>query len=160
GGYRLYADGRLIQVWSFTEQRLTPEGVERVRTRFLSSGLFDSAPPLSDLAGCPGGVTASVRDGDHWLCVAVDNDPARASTAPPEAVRLFDDLSTLDSTLPATDWVDPQVKAYVSARIATCFSMWVNGDPAPLDLSVLSPRFPERAAAVLAAHEPSAEMQQ
>jgi hypothetical protein len=157
GGYRLYADGRLIHLWAFTEQRLTSEGVERVRARFLSSGLFDSAPPRSDLAGCPL-VHASVRDGGHWLCVQVDVDGPSASQAPPEAVQLFDDLDGLDSTLPATEWVDPQVKPYVPALIGTCFSWYVNGAPAPFDRSVLVSRLPERAAGALAAHEPSAEV--
>jgi hypothetical protein len=159
GGFRLYADGRLIHIWSFTEQRLTPEGVERVRSRFLSSGLFDSAQPLSDVADCPGPVTACVRDGDHWLGVAVDNADPGPSTAPPEAVRLYDDLRTLDATLPATAWIDPQHKPYVPARIATCFTMFANRTPVPIDLSALVSRFPEQAAGVLAAHEPSAEMQ-
>ena len=57
GAWYLYADGRLIWIvdyppspdFSFVEQRLTPEGVERVRSEFLSTGLFDppSRPPRS-----------------------------------------------------------------------------------------------------------------
>ena len=52
--YRLYADGRLLRApnanpvpgWSgWVEQRLTPDGVERVRNLFLGSRLFDSARP-------------------------------------------------------------------------------------------------------------------
>ena len=44
---------------------------------------------------------------------------------PPEAVRLFDYVRTLDSTLPATHWADQAVKTYVPARIAVCLQMFV-----------------------------------
>jgi hypothetical protein len=190
GVYRLHADGRLLFTffggedlppgllftlfgdehfrpagwWPWAEQRLTPEGVERVRSRFLSSGLFDTAPPLTDLTECPAGVTASVRDGDHWLCVAVDNTFLPQSTAPPEADRLFDDLMALDSTIPATEWADQQVKPYVPTRVATCLRTFVS-DPSPnpyealelpvVDLSVLLARFPAPVAQLLAGRERS-----
>jgi hypothetical protein len=157
GVYRLYADGRLIDVWSAVEQRLTPEGVERVRSRFLSSGLFDAAQPLSEIDELCA-IRACVRDGDHWLEVQVDVGGPSVSMAPPAAVRLYEDLARLGSWLPATEWVDQQVKPYVAAQIGTCFAMYVDGALAPFDLSVLSSRLPERAASVLAAHELSAEM--
>jgi hypothetical protein len=178
GAYRLYADGRLLFTLfggnppagvssSWAEQRLTPEGVERVRSRFLSSGLFDSAPPLSNVEDCPGPVTACVRDGDHWLGVAVDHALAGASTAPPEAVRLFDDLVTLDYTLPATAWADQQFKPYTPARIATCMKLFVTDpsqDPSkavevPLgDLPVLLQRLPAPVAEFLAGREVDADL--
>ena len=137
----------------WVEQRLTPEGVERVRSRFLSSGLFDSAQPLSDVVSACGFVHACVRDGDHWLGVQVDVGGPAASQAPPEAVRLFDDLGMLDSTLPATEWADQQIKPYVPARIAVCLQVFVAKDgtavQVPTDLSILLPLFPARAAELL-----------
>ena len=137
----------------WVEQRLTPEGVERVRSRFLSSGLFDSAQPLSDVVSGCGFVHACVRDGDHWLGVQVDVGGPAASQAPPEAVRLFDDLRMLDSTLPATEWADQQIKPYVPARTAVCLQVFVAKDgtavQVPTDLSILLPLFPARAAELL-----------
>jgi hypothetical protein len=160
GVFRLYADGRLIDVWPAIEQRLTPEGVERLRSRFLASGLFESAQPRSEINGLCA-IRACVRDGDHWLEVQVDVGGPSASLAPPEAVRLFDDIERLASWLPATEWADQQDKPYpyVSARIGTCIGMFVDGGPAPFDRSVLLSRFPARAAGVLAAHERSAEIE-
>ena len=177
GAYRLYADGRLISTLfddpayqqayplssPWTAQRLTPEGVERVRSRFLSSGLFDSAQPLSDV-NCPP-VHACVRDGDRWLGVQVDVLGASQSQAPPDAVRLFDDLGGLASTLPATEWIDPQREPYVSARIATCVKTVEIPDPSlavgfevPLDLSVLLPRLSAPVATLLTGREPNADL--
>lgn len=159
--YRLYADGRLLQACNnnpcppsgWVEQRLTPEGVERVRSRFLSSGLFDSAQPTSDVVSGCGFVHACVRDGDHWLGIEVDVGGPAASQAPPEAVRLSDDLGMLDSTLPATEWADQQIKLYVPARIAVCLQVFVAKDgtavQVPTDLSILLPLFPARAAELL-----------
>ena len=73
--------------------------------------------------------------------------------APPEAVRLFDDLGMLDSTLPATEWADQQIKDYVPARIAVCLQVFVAKDgtavQVPTDLSILLPLFPARAAELL-----------
>jgi hypothetical protein len=73
--------------------------------------------------------------------------------APPEAVRLFDDLGMLDSTLPATEWADQQIKDYVPARIAACLQVFVAKDgtavQVPTDLSILVPLFPARAAELL-----------
>jgi hypothetical protein len=158
GVYRLYADGRLIQVWSRLEQRLTPEGVERVRSRFLSSGLFESAVPVSSIDELCA-ISACVRDGDQWLEVQVDVGGPSESRAPPEAVRLFDDLVNIDLWLPATEWVDAKVKPYVPGLIGTCFGMYVDGDPAGFDLDGLVSRLSEQAATVLAAHEQSAEME-
>ena len=169
GAYRLYADGRLLWydetrrggAFTWAEQRLTPEGVERVRSEFLASGVFDPAHPSSDVPTCTGFFQVCVRDGDNWLAEETDPEPRGGlpfGDPRPEAVRLFQYLGTLDSTLPATEWADQQVKTYVPARIAACLSMYVNRAQAPVDLSVLLPRFPKRAAALLAGREPSAEL--
>ena len=176
GAYRLYADGRLI--WydetrlpnapvAYREQRLTPEGVERVRSVFLSSGLFDPAEPPSDIPPCTSGFQVCVRDGDRWL--TEDPDPPPYGPMPygdplPEAVRLFDYLGTLDSSLPATEWADQQIRTYVPARIAVCLRMFAvpvgnRAEELPLDLSFLLPRFPQPAAELLAGREPSAEFE-
>ena len=56
GVWFLYADGRLLSTRlapdspGFVEQRLTPAGVERVRSEFLSTGLFDPDKPTSEVS--------------------------------------------------------------------------------------------------------------
>jgi hypothetical protein len=76
GVYLLYADGRLI-TWArqagvgqagvgggFVEQRLTPEGVERVRSEFIASGQFAPNPPPGTVGDCSaGGVCVRGDDG-------------------------------------------------------------------------------------------------
>jgi hypothetical protein len=168
GAYRLYADGRLLWAdemrhapFGWAEQRLSPEGVERVRSRFLSSGLFAATQPGSDDPTCQGWFQVCVRDGDRWL--VEETDPAPPGPLPygdprPEAVQLFHFLGTLESTLPPTDWSDQQVRSYVPARIATCFRMYVKKVEVPLDLAVLMARIPAGASELLAGRETSAEL--
>jgi hypothetical protein len=168
GAYRLYADGRLLWLdetrsrpFGWAEQRLSPEGVERVRSRFLSSGLFDTAPPSSDAPTCQGWFQVCVRDRDRWL--ALETDPPPPGPLPygdprPEAVLLFEFLGTLDSTLAPTDWADQQVRTYVPSRIAACFRNFVKALEVPFDLPVLLPRFPQPVAALLAVRQPSPEL--
>src|SRR5262245_59936791 len=112
GAYRLYADGRLLSYvggpsggW-FDDQRLTPEGVERVRSEFLKSALFaqpdDAASMSSPGDSCTRGFAVCVSDGDRLLV----QDP----NLEPESVRLSDYMKTLNSTLPPTEWADQQSK--------------------------------------------------
>jgi hypothetical protein len=172
GAYRLYADGRLLwgdetrgspfpPPFGWAEQLLSPEGVERVRSKFLASGMFDSAQPSRDAPTCQGWFQACVRDGDRWL--VEETDPAPPGPLPygdprPEAVRLFQDLGGIDSTLAPTDWVDQSVKRYVPARIVTCFRSYVKAVEVPFDLPVLLSRFPQPVATLLAVRQPSPEL--
>jgi hypothetical protein len=179
GAYRLYADGRLLSlledrtllengsliddnvVWPpWFEQRLTPEGVERVRLLFLSSPLFEPAQPPGEGPQCTLGFQVCVRDGDHMLVAEVNPAWAPAppfGDSPPDAVALFDYLDSLDSSLPATEWEDRELRTYVAARIEVCLSTYANQAQVPLDLSVVLPRFSEPAAALLGGREPNAK---
>ncbi len=123
----LYADGRLI--WldevngtpGFVEQRLTPAGVERVRSEFLASGLFDPGRGflgqepreyVPQTLG-PGGCLVCVRDGGRLLERGV-----RDLTQ--EEDLLVDHLATLPASLPPTDWADQQITTYVPSKYAVC----------------------------------------
>jgi hypothetical protein len=161
--YYLYADGRLLwsspqelepsvapqPVWpdGYVEQRLTAEGVERVRSQFLASGLFDSAQPPSEckeLAVC-------VRADDGRLLSTVRSQSA-------EADQLLAYLKTLDSSLPDAEWADKEIKPYVAPEFAVCLQVFVANNKivqVPPDLSVLLPLFPTRAAELLG-REPTA----
>ena len=159
----LYADGRLISSRlvpdspGFVEQRLTPAGVERVRSEFLSTGLFDSDKPTTEVATADE-VTASC--GTVWnggLCVrergrllsAELYTPLRSGTEVVEFEtqlgRLIDSLEQLDSSLPQDLWVDRQTKPYRPGKYGVCISRTGSDStqealPDPSELVALLPR--------------------
>ncbi len=115
----VYADGRLITLrhksglpqaanrWSsgFLEQRLTPEGVELLRSEIASTGLFEHHEPASR-ESTPHNVI-QVRIGDRLVRVHADF---------PE--RLRQQLSDPESWLPASAWANRHIRAYVASRYA------------------------------------------
>jgi hypothetical protein len=153
--YYIYADGRLI--WGseqvgvrggFVERRLTPEGIQRLRSEFLATGLFDPNSPPGDDAACSFG--PCVRGDDGRLLTGRES--------PTETAKLASYLKTLDGWLPKSQWAAPRITTYVPARIAACVQTFVNVPdrvvPVPLDLSILVPAFPARAAELLGGREP------
>lgn len=119
----VYADGRLVwlrhgdlpegaspHLSGLLEQRLTPEGVERLRSEVVSVGLVE------------GGRS---RAGDAWLASYVDVrvriDGRLVRIAPGGEVgglvaRFLDPASWL----PADAWADREIRAYVPSRYAVC----------------------------------------
>ncbi len=77
----VYADGRVIWVTDervgYVEQRLTPEGVERLRSKAISTGLFERDGALA-IDGVGWG-NIKVRDGDRLVIVAWGQDPVNVS---------------------------------------------------------------------------------
>jgi hypothetical protein len=137
----VYEDGRLI--WQrlgggadenaieystgLLEQRLTPEGVELVRSEVLSTGLFDRDVHFTSLYGLRSG-QVSVRTGDGLVRVSWGdiglNDVTWETPTPEQASalqRLDARLADPASWLPASAWVDQEVKAYVASRYSLCF---------------------------------------
>jgi hypothetical protein len=138
----LYADGRLIW-WregdlpagatghDILEQRLTPEGVELMRSEMIASGLFDrgigvlmggEADP--DPMAFWGGM--GVRDGERFVerqlgWVYVEGDTIM--TAKQEhALKLLDArLADPASWLPASAWADQGNKVYVPTTYRVCY---------------------------------------
>jgi hypothetical protein len=139
--FNLYADGRLLRLFApethggIAEQRLTPEGVELVRSVFLSTGLFDAGQTNPDVelwCDC----YARVRDNSGHLIV-----PARRASPPTneeramvdprvsgEVDRLVEFMTHLESSLPATAWADRDIKVYVPSRYVA--NVWIDGDNA------------------------------
>jgi hypothetical protein len=142
----VYADGRLISDRSrgLIEQRLTPEGLELLRSEIVSTGEFSYEPPPPPPGPpCPIGV----RPGTVV-------PPATVGCAPPQPVppadeplevgfftdilvrdvgrlsrvdrasdlwRLEERLADLASWLPASAWVDRVIRAYVPSTYAVCY---------------------------------------
>ena len=145
----VYADGRLIRWGSnpagsanplfagFLEQRLTPEGVELLRSEILSSGEFGdevllppcakdespsdgdcqlpTPPPVPDQPlTVPFYTTIEVAGLGHLVHV----DRAR------DLERLEERLSDPASWLPESAWADKDMRAYVASKYAVCYSGW------------------------------------
>jgi hypothetical protein len=154
----VYADGRVIWVREggapggankftsgFLEQRLTPEGVELLRSKVISTGLFShdvdlvtgSAVPLR-----PGQIElfrGTIRARNHerlvrvrWMNRAHLRDLLHdfpgayvGTTATPGQERALERLDPLladpAASLPASAWQDRTVTAYVPSRYAVCW---------------------------------------
>jgi hypothetical protein len=163
----IYADGRVI--WTigdgdpgYLQRRLTPEGVERLRSRAVSTGLFEQDQRLTlDLVDDPalrehGVVRGSmdVRRGDRSVIVVwgedrsvvrswaedfVSRDFERTSAATAEQqaevielVAFFRDPTAW--TLPRRMYVQPETSPFVASRIRVVYDQ---GAP---DWSLLPPR--------------------
>jgi hypothetical protein len=150
----VYADGRLI--WSregqlpqganepntgFFEQRLTPEGVELMRSEVISSGLFECDDLLCRKQGLPfmvggdsnadplafWGEIVVVNDGDQlgrlfgWNYLPSEGDVI-ATPEQENALAILDArLTNPASWLPASAWADQEIRAYVPSRYKVCY---------------------------------------
>jgi hypothetical protein len=167
----VYADGRLIWAQAgdfpyganetrtgFLEQRLTSEGVDLMRSRIVSTGLFDhdlallSGHVRENAAGMrqPVGViwgTIRVRDGDRLIRVDWSNpemyprDPGIVAT--PEQASKLERLDALlthpASWLPTSAWLGSAIRAYVPSRYAVCYEPAERGIGPSRILNVLPP---------------------
>jgi len=148
--YSVYTDGRLIGPSmsrpGLVEQRLTAEGVERVRSEFLKTGLFGPGQPAiavyspSQVLSC-----VCVRDNGRLLA----RSPQRDVDVEAAAAGLIDYFEMLGSSLPPTEWVDQQERPYIASTTAVCLRMFVHFVEEPPDLAALLPLFPPRAAELL-----------
>jgi hypothetical protein len=153
----VYADGRLITLpdrpraanrWSsgFLEQRLTPEGVELLRSEIVSTGLFKHHQPAGTMSS-PHNVI-QVRIGDRLVRVQ-----------PPEAnfpERLRERLADPASWLPASAWADRQFRAYVASR----YSVEYHAQPQTLERSRILSLLPATAEDMLRAKDAVARREQ
>ncbi len=146
----IYADGRVI--WEigdgdpgYLQRRLTPEGVERLRSKAVSTGLFEQDQGLT-LDHGPGSMevrrgSIEVRRDDRSVIVAWGKDPSAtrswakavvprdwertsAATAEQEAevselVAFFRDPTAW--TLPLRMYVQPETSPFVPSRIAVVY---------------------------------------
>jgi hypothetical protein len=151
----VYADGRLISFGGpdrpgsanplstgFLEQRLTPEGVERLRSEIAAAGDFgdldELAPPGKP--PCPEGVSPSEGNCQLPTPEPAPDAPITVPFSTPIVVeglgtlvhvdhardltRLYARLSDPGSWLPASAWVEGDPRAYVASQYAVCYSGW------------------------------------
>src|SRR5215208_671621 len=145
----IYADGRVL--WAigdgdpgYLQRRLTPEGVERLRSRAMSTGLFEQDEGLTlDHVDAPGlrehGLvrgSMDVRRGDRSVVVVWGNDRSairnayrdleRISAATPEQEAQLSDLVAFFRdptawTLPRRMYVQPETTPFVPSRIGVVY---------------------------------------
>jgi hypothetical protein len=104
-GLSVFTDGRLIWAVSgrMVQQRLTPEGVEMMRSELLGSGLLD----MHNDDEC---------EGSYYVHVEVDGDPYGLEfTAPLDDVRMAR-LADPWAWLPDSAWAEREIKAFVPAE--------------------------------------------
>ena len=135
---RVYADGRVIwrrqgdfsygansQGTGWLEQRLTPDGVERIRSEVISTGLFDRNLQLK--GGSLWGFVRA-RRGDRLVrlewsggCCSDFGGTRPTDEQLRQVYRLNALLVNPRRWLPASAWKDPKIKAYVPSRFAVCY---------------------------------------
>ena len=147
----VYADGRLLWLRGgsdlnltaaanrfssgFLEQRLTPAGLELLRSEILAAGEFGDQPPPSPFP-CPEGesfwnygcASAQAPLGSeplpvpYWVTIGV-HDVGRLVSVDraSDLERLEARLTDPTSWLPASAWADRETRAYVPARFAVCY---------------------------------------
>jgi hypothetical protein len=160
--WNVYADGRIVwQKWNhsgdalviprgasmldtgYVEQRLTPRGVQLLRSRILSTGLFEHNLRL-DL-GNHARVYDRVRRGDRMVSVEGVPSPNQSSknfTKPTPAqarglAQLDAFLADPATWLPKTAWADREIRTFVPSHY------WVALDRGPPDMSKLPSPLPE-----------------
>jgi hypothetical protein len=120
----LYADGRIIAErdanlpyganrysTGYLEQRLTPYGVELLRSEVVSNGFVVREPPLGSESVSPSVIVMQVRVGEQLVRVE------RARNVERLVARITDPASWL----PASAWEDQEIRAYVPSKYAVCF---------------------------------------
>jgi len=173
----VFADGRLItqrelhgqrpesandRSSGYLEQRLTAEGVERLRSEALGTGLFERDLGLILDDGQPCLNFVSVRRGDRLVrttwkgsqCGAPPGWPAEfglgdklpATPAQSAAlVSLVERLTAATRWLPASAWQDPAPRAYVPTRFAIQYGVL----PPSIETSRVFALLPPAAAEIL-----------
>jgi hypothetical protein len=160
----VYADGRLLTAdarpmtlrensalpeaatpWSsgLLEQRLTPEGVELMRSEIVSTGLFEHHEPAGRMSS-PHNVI-QVRIGDRL--VRAQAKGAAASDEFPK--RLRERLANPASWLPASAWANRRLRPYVPSR----YDVFYGGLIQTVERSSLLPLLPAAAEDLLRSKE-------
>jgi hypothetical protein len=162
----VYADGRMISLreanrpeganprsTGYLEQRLTPEGVELLRSEIISTGLIgdeDDGNADDDFAiGSEPVPRDTTKPLEEWRRIEVrDGDQLYRVSRVGDLDRLVA-LLTDPASLPANAWNVREIRAYVPSRYAVCFA----GRLPPIEPSRLFTLLPESAQGLLRAHD-------
>jgi hypothetical protein len=133
----VYADGRLIRLGGpprrgFLEQRLTPEGVELLRSEILSAGGFGHAQPP------PGSTSLNETFGPSYIKVRKGGRLVSLRWAS-DLKRLEARLTNPGAWLPASVWKQPKARAYVPSRFEVCAAWVLVGDPPHIKFQRMRP---------------------
>ena len=147
----VYRDGRLIfqrelrpgtkhppgsanrESTGFLERRLTPKGIEILRSEILSTGLFGQDRELEMALPVPFVNYIHVRNGGRFVRVTWRHDPPYTLEHPrPLATReqattlqrLVARVTEPETWLPSTAWRDRRVRAYVPASFELWYGAW------------------------------------
>jgi hypothetical protein len=168
----VYADGRMI--WhqfgglpvdpseasiGLHEQRLTPEGIEFLRSEIIATGLFGSDLDLAQESGPF--LEIEVRNGDRlsratWATRTnwkVGSDAPIATKEQARALRALQALLSDPAAWPASVWADRAIKGYVPARYSICFRAF----PQPIEPARVWSVLPEAAETLLRAGDETPE---
>ena len=113
----------------FVEQRLTPRGIQLLRSKILSTGLFDHSRWLDSGRHHPR-FMAGMREGDRWVSIETvpftdpswdvhftDETPAQARAL----AQLKAMIGDLTDRLPATAWAGRRIRSFVPSRYFVVF---------------------------------------
>jgi hypothetical protein len=157
----VYADGRVIWLregadipeaanllsTGFLEQRLTSEGVERLRSEIAAAGDFGSPDELAPPGKppCPEGVSPNEGNCQPPTPEPAPDAPITVPFHTPidvaglgtlvhvdharDLTRLQARLSDPGSWLPASAWADQDIRAYVASKYRVCYSGWPPDEP-------------------------------
>jgi hypothetical protein len=177
----VYADGRLIthqypndrppgvgeEFIGLVERRLTPAGVEFLRSQILATGLFDEDLTVA-MEERSGFIELQVKNEDRLVrAVWAHNVDSSAPAATDEQVRLLMELSGLltdQESWPASVWGDDTVTAYVPSHFAICLGVRAQGAAegdwlGPTDPAPVWALFPQPAQDLLRAGEPTIDIE-
>jgi hypothetical protein len=158
----LFADGRLIRLptlgvpGEMGEQRLTPEGVERVRAEILATVFGGGQQPVD-----PGSCACIIRVRDGGRLLSTPTGLPGSNPVDPRVDRLIEYLTTLESSLPGSAWEQRDAKAFVPLRYLVCVygeGGGTNDQPISDIPGVLARQLPAPVAQLLAGANPCAEL--
>jgi hypothetical protein len=174
----VYADGRLIlsrfhylpedasdAFIGLVEQRLTPGGVEFLRSAIISTGLFGSDLALAREGKAPY-LEIQVRNGDRlvrvtWAWRGITGDAPIATQEQESALRALNALLTDPASWPASAWLDQANNEYVPSEYSICFRVFTYPEPTepiePIEPARIWGLLPQPAQDLLRAGDPTQE---
>jgi hypothetical protein len=165
----VYADGRLLtfeflasrpagigdEFIGLVERRLTPAGVEFLRSRAMVTGLFDDDLLVATEAGPGRFLEIQVQSGGRLVRALwaprtngwIGQDSPAATEAQGRSLTELSRFLTDTAAWPADVWADQTKQAYVPSH----YALWVRGLPTQVDPADIWAALPEAAQDVIAA---------